>query len=217
MVTKHLDVWWFFKLDLKTKFASLPKQQMVFHLPHGQNLILSPIFRSFSVMPIYYMKSTHFTHKIRYQETNFDHFKRVQHIVHTIAMHSCRTIFQPLFTFLAPSDSLDVISGFIHLVFHDSKHRYWTSLEACRLMLSYWSYQFRIICMSAPLLQLLIVVAKSSSFRGGSVHDDALDMFLYTVLLTGSSLLHLTNITYVHKHRKNCECCPGHYLSTSVY
>ena len=65
-------------------------------------------------------------------------------------------------------------------------------------MLSYWSYQFRIICMSAPLLQLLIVVAKSSSFRGGSVHDDALDMFLYTVLLTGSSLLHLTNITYVH-------------------
>ena len=52
--------------------------------------------------------------------------------------------------------------------------------------------------MSAPLLQLLIVVAKSSSFRGGSVHDDALDMFLYTVLLTGSSLLHLTNITYVH-------------------
>ena len=20
-----------------------------------------------------------------------------------------------------------------------------------------------------------------------------------------------------HKHRKNCECCPGHYLSTSVY
>ena len=19
------------------------------------------------------------------------------------------------------------------------------------------------------------------------------------------------------KHRKNCECCPGHYLSTSVY
>ena len=21
----------------------------------------------------------------------------------------------------------------------------------------------------------------------------------------------------VIKHRKNCECCPGHYLSTSVY
>ena len=99
MVTKHLDVWWFFKLDPKTKFASLQKQQMVFHLPHGQNLILSPIFRSFDVMHIYYMKSTHFTHKIRYQETNFDHLKKLQHIVHTIAMHSCRTIFQPLLTF----------------------------------------------------------------------------------------------------------------------
>ena len=36
--------------------------------------------------------------------------------------------------------------------------------------------------------------------RRGSVHDDALDMFLYTVLLTGSSLLHLTNITYVHNN-----------------
>ena len=23
--------------------------------------------------------------------------------------------------------------------------------------------------------------------------------------------------TLVPKHRKNCECCPGHYLSTSVY
>ena len=122
-------------------------------------------------------------------------------------MHSCRTIFQPLLTFLAPSDSLDVISGFIHLVFHDSKHRYWTSLEACRLMLSYWSYQFRIICMSAPVLQLLIVVAKSSSFRGGSVHYDALDMFLYTVLLTRSSLLHLTNITYVHNAQKYKNVC----------
>ena len=22
---------------------------------------------------------------------------------------------------------------------------------------------------------------------------------------------------FVIKHRKNCECCPGHYLSTSVY
>ena len=21
----------------------------------------------------------------------------------------------------------------------------------------------------------------------------------------------------IKKHRKNCECCPGHYLSTSVY
>ena len=28
-----------------------------------------------------------------------------------------------------------------------------------------------------------------------------------------------TNILsmYCQKHRKNCECCPGHYLSTSVY
>ena len=24
-------------------------------------------------------------------------------------------------------------------------------------------------------------------------------------------------IEKVSKHRKNCECCPGHYLSTSVY
>ena len=23
--------------------------------------------------------------------------------------------------------------------------------------------------------------------------------------------------TLLRKHRKNCECCPGHYLSTSVY
>ena len=23
--------------------------------------------------------------------------------------------------------------------------------------------------------------------------------------------------TFEMKHRKNCECCPGHYLSTSVY
>ena len=115
--------------------------------------------------------------------------------------------FRPSWFFLAPSDSLDVISGFIHLVFHDSKLRYWTSLEACRLMLSYWSYQFRIICMSVPLLQLLIVVAKSSSFRGGSVHDDAFDMFLYTALLTGSSLLHLTNITYVHNDQKYINVC----------
>ena len=61
--------------------------------------------------------------------------------------------------------------------------------------------------MSAPLLQLLIVVAKSSSFRGGSVHDDALDMFLYTLLLTGSSLLHLTNITYVHNDQKYINVC----------
>ena len=22
---------------------------------------------------------------------------------------------------------------------------------------------------------------------------------------------------FIIKHRKNCECCPGHYLSTSVY
>ena len=22
---------------------------------------------------------------------------------------------------------------------------------------------------------------------------------------------------FLSKHRKNCECCPGHYLSTSVY
>ena len=22
---------------------------------------------------------------------------------------------------------------------------------------------------------------------------------------------------FILKHRKNCECCPGHYLSTSVY
>ena len=61
--------------------------------------------------------------------------------------------------------------------------------------------------MSAPLLQLLIVVAKSSSFRGGSVHDDALDMFLYTMLLKGSSLLHLTNITYVHNDQKYINVC----------
>ena len=38
-------------------------------------------------------------------------------------------------------------------------------LEFGRLMLSYWSYQFRIICMSAPLRQLLIALAKSSNFR----------------------------------------------------
>ena len=25
-----------------------------------------------------------------------------------------------------------------------------------------------------------------------------------------------TNIVFLPKHRKNCECCPGHYLSTSV-
>ena len=24
-------------------------------------------------------------------------------------------------------------------------------------------------------------------------------------------------IFLIYKHRKNCECCPGHYLSTSVY
>ena len=24
-------------------------------------------------------------------------------------------------------------------------------------------------------------------------------------------------IFYLYKHRKNCECCPGHYMSTSVY
>ena len=27
----------------------------------------------------------------------------------------------------------------------------------------------------------------------------------------------LRNQRWISKHRKNCECCPGHYLSTSVY
>ena len=27
----------------------------------------------------------------------------------------------------------------------------------------------------------------------------------------------LVRFTLYSKHRKNCECCPGHYLSTSVY
>ena len=27
----------------------------------------------------------------------------------------------------------------------------------------------------------------------------------------------LTMVKFLAKHRKNCECCPGHYLSTSVY
>ena len=31
--------------------------------------------------------------------------------------------------------------------------------------------------------------------------------FLYTVLLTGSSLLHLTNITYVHNDQKYINVC----------
>ena len=26
-----------------------------------------------------------------------------------------------------------------------------------------------------------------------------------------------TLANFKKKHRKNCECCPGHYLSTSVY
>ena len=41
---------------------------------------------------------------------------------------------------------------------------------------------------------------KKLQLQRGSVHDDALDMFLYTTLLTGPSLLHLTNITYVHNN-----------------
>ena len=28
---------------------------------------------------------------------------------------------------------------------------------------------------------------------------------------------YLWKTSYKAKHRKNCECCPGHYLSTSVY
>ena len=39
---------------------------------------------------------------------------------------------------------------------------------------------------------------KKLQLQRGSVHDDALDMFLYTLLLTGYSLLHLTNITYTY-------------------
>ena len=27
----------------------------------------------------------------------------------------------------------------------------------------------------------------------------------------------ILKMTWIEKHRKNCECCPGHYLSTSVY
>ena len=27
----------------------------------------------------------------------------------------------------------------------------------------------------------------------------------------------MVKCTVCKKHRKNCECCPGHYLSTSVY
>ena len=27
----------------------------------------------------------------------------------------------------------------------------------------------------------------------------------------------LSDGTLMLKHRKNCECCPGHYMSTSVY
>ena len=30
------------------------------------------------------------------------------------------------------------------------------------------------------------------------------------------SVIMLRNVLKM-KHRKNCECCPGHYLSTSVY
>ena len=33
----------------------------------------------------------------------------------------------------------------------------------------------------------------------------------------GSVFLCLSNLDFNKKHRKNCECCPGHYLSTSVY
>ena len=48
---------------------------------------------------------------------------------------------------------------------------------------------------------------KKLQLQRGSVHDDALDMFLYTLLLTGSSLLHLTNITYVHNDQKYINVC----------
>ena len=48
---------------------------------------------------------------------------------------------------------------------------------------------------------------KKLQLQRGSVHDDALDMFLYTTLLTGPSLLHLTNITYVHNAQKYINVC----------
>ena len=39
-----------------------------------------------------------------------------------------------------------------------------------------------------------------------------------TVLQIVKNLFHKTRcFTDSKKHRKNCECCPGHYLSTSVY
>ena len=40
---------------------------------------------------------------------------------------------------------------------------------------------------------------------------------LSSVSAEGIWLIHPRNQKQKYKHRKNCECCPGHYLSTSVY
>ena len=48
------------------------------------------------------------------------------------------------------------------------------------------------------------------------LREDSLELqFLYVSQILNNPQFQIDNIKY--RHHKNCECCPGHYLSTSVY
>ena len=65
----------------------------------------------------------------------------------------------------------------------------------------------------------------------GECHKQSIFFWLWNLVIPSSVFWHLKQhqicldfpwklamvITDRTKHRKNCECCPGHYLSTSVY
>ena len=76
-----------------------------------------------------------------------------------------------------------------------------TSFQAYSCVLSSQQAPQQVLCLPSAI--------------GKALHDN-----LKSPILISPSSLHFIKVQIYfaqQKHRKNCECCPGHYLSTSVY
>ena len=79
------------------------------------------------------------------------------------------------------------------------------------------------------IITIIIIITRPKPAYGrqglaGSWGQDTDEVSTFLVFLTShfapaalSSDLNQPGTINEDKHRKNCECCPGHYLSTSVY
>ena len=62
-----------------------------------------------------------------------------------------------------------------------------------------------------PFYFFILLSLHSGIWKGQRLFQEVLEFY------SAFAELSKTFAIYQFKHRKNCECCPGHYLSTSVY